>query len=113
MNIQIFGQKKCSNTRKAERFFSERNIPYHLVDLASKGISEGELQSICRKINAADLIDPDSQVYKKKGFAYMTYDPVEEILENPTLLKSPVIRNGSEVSCGYVPEVWKEWIQQV
>lgn len=111
MNIQIFGEKKSNDTRKAERFFSERGISYHFVDLVSKGISEGELRNVCRRIDAQDLIDTESKIYKKRGFAYMDFDPREEILENPTLLKSPVVRNGSEVSCGYAPEIWKKWIE--
>jgi glutaredoxin len=43
MNIQIFGTSKCQDTRKAQRFFKERGIPFQYVDLAVKGLSKGEL----------------------------------------------------------------------
>ncbi len=111
MNIQIFGIKKSSDTRKAERFFSERNIPYHSVDLAIKGISPGELDKVCRKIAPRDLIDTESKLYRKKGMAYMDFDPQEEILENPLLMKMPVVRNGNEATCGYEPAAWTDWIK--
>jgi arsenate reductase-like glutaredoxin family protein len=45
MNIQIVGTKSCSNTRKAERYFKERRIPFHFRDLNEKGLAKGELEN--------------------------------------------------------------------
>ena len=109
MNIQIFGTKKSSETKKAQRWFKERSIAFHFVSLDEKGISPGELDSVLRKYDAEDLIDTNSKAYKKKNLAYMDYDAREEILDDPLLLLMPLIRNGSEVSLGYAPDTWKSW----
>ena len=112
MTIQIFGTKKCASTRKAVRFFKERGISPHQVDLAEKGISAGELASIVRSVGRDSLIDPESPVYKKKGMAYMEFDPEEEVLENPLLLKTPVVRRGREATLGLEPDTWKRWLEE-
>ncbi len=110
MNIQIFGTRKCNNTKKAQRFFKERGIKFHFRDLNEKGLSHGELQNICRVIPLDDLIDTDSKQYKKKGMKYMVFDLEEELLEDPLLLKTPIVRNGKDATIGYQPDVWKKWI---
>lgn len=111
MNIQIIGTKKSNNTKKAIRFFKERNINFHFMDLNERKISEGELSNILARISVDDLLDTESTSYRKRGFAYMEYDPVEEILEDNNLMKTPVVRNGKEVTVGYAIEVWKQWIK--
>jgi len=111
MNIQIIGTKKSNNTKKAIRFFKERNIKFHFMDLNERKISEGELSNILARISVDDLLDTESQSYKKRGFAYMEYDPVEEILEDNSLMKTPVVRNGKEVAVGNAIEVWKQWLE--
>jgi len=109
MNIQIFGTKKCNDTKKAQRFFKERNIKFHFRDLTEKGLSNGELQNISRVISLDDLLDKESKQYKKRGLQYMVFDIEEEILEDPLLLKTPIVRNGKDATIGYQPDVWKRW----
>ena len=111
MNIQIIGTKKSNNTKKAIRFFKERNIKFHFMDLNERKISEGELSNILARISVDDLLDTESQSYKKRGFAYMEYDPVEEILEDNSLMRTPVVRNGKEVTVGNAMEVWNKWLK--
>jgi Spx/MgsR family transcriptional regulator len=110
MNIQIFGTKKCNNTKKAERFFKERNIKFHFRDLTEKGLSQGELNNISRVIDYEDLIDTESKQYQKRGMQFMVFNFEEELLEDPLLLKTPIVRNGKEVTIGFEPEVWKSWL---
>ena len=111
MNIQIFGTKKCKDTQKAERFFKERRIQFHFRDLTIKGISKGELENIKRVIPLEDLIDKDGKQFKKRNLDYMVYDTEEELLADPRLLKTPIVRNGRLATIGYQPEIWKEWIE--
>ncbi len=112
MNIQIIGTKKCSDTKKAQRFFKERSVKFHFLDLNEKPLSKGELTKITAKIGKDNIIDTESKEYKKKGLAWMDFDPVEEVLENNQLLKTPVIRNGNEVTVGYDQKVWALWIKE-
>jgi len=109
MNIQIFGTKKCNNTKKAQRFFKERGIKFHFRDLTEKGLSNGELQNISRVIDLEDLIDTEGKQYKKRGLQFMVFNIEEELLEDPLLLKIPIVRNGKNVTIGYQPDVWKNW----
>ncbi|MBN2655708.1 MAG: arsenate reductase family protein [Spirochaetales bacterium] len=112
MNIQIIGTKKCSDTKKAMRFFKERNVSYHFLDLGEKPLSKGELTRIAQKMGPDNLIDRESRAYKDKGLAWMDYDAVEEIMENNLLLKTPVVRNGNEVTAGTDQKTWTLWIKE-
>ena len=109
MNIQIFGKKKCFDTKKAERYFKERRIKYQYIDLDRFGISRGELQSVKNAVGLDALVDE-----KHPDAALITYlaraeDKLERIFEDPTLLKTPIVRNGKKATSGYQPEVWKDW----
>lgn len=112
MNIQLIGTKSCSNSRKAERFFKERKIPFHFRDLNEKGLAKGELDNISRKIPLEELIDRDGKQFKKRNMQYMRFDIEEELLNDSLLLKTPIVRNGSEVTIGYQPDIWKKWIEK-
>lgn len=111
MNIQIIGTKKCKETQKAERYFKERRIPFHFRDLAEKGLAKGELENISQVIPLDDLIDRESKRFKDRGMQFMVFNVEEELLNDPLLLKTPVLRNERLVTIGYKPDVWKEWIQ--
>lgn len=110
MNIQIFGVKNSSDSRKAERFFKERKIPFHYRDLSEKGISQGELDSIKHSVPVDELIDKEGKQFKKRNLGYMVYDAGSELLHDPLLFKTPIVRNGREATVGYEPDKWKEWI---
>ncbi len=109
MNIQIFGKSKCFDTKKAERYFKERRVSFQSVDLVKYGISPGELKSVLNTVGLENLIDqkhPDAPLLQ-----YLAYDAdkVEKLLDNPKLLKTPIVRNGRQATVGYCPEVWKDW----
>ena len=112
MNIQIFGTKKSSDTRKAERFFKERGIRFQSIDLKQKGLSKGEFQSVSQAVGGLDeMIDPNCK--DKDLLALIKYiaseDKLQKVLENQTVLKQPIVRNGRQVTVGYQPDVWKKW----
>lgn len=109
MNIQIFGTKSCSDTRKAERYFKERKIQFQFRDLNEKGVSKGELENISRIIPIEDLIDREGKQYKKRNMQFMVFNIEEELLTDPLLFKTPIVRNGKDVTLGYSPDVWKSW----
>ncbi len=113
MNIQIIGTKKCRDTQKAERFFKERRIPFHFRDLSEKGLTKGELDNITQKISPEDLLNTESKVYKDKGMMYMKFDVEEELLSQPLLIKTPIVRFEKFFTVGYHPEVWTGWISKV
>ena len=109
MNIQIFGKSKCFDTKKAERYFKERRIKYQLIDLPRFGMSPRELESVKACVGLEALIDeksPDVDVIK-----YLAYDndKLQKLLENPSLIKTPIVRNGKKATVGFCPEVWKDW----
>jgi arsenate reductase (glutaredoxin) len=111
MNIQIFGTKKCSETRKAERFFKERKIQFHFRDLNEKGVSKGELENISRSIPIENLIDKSGKQFEKRNLGFMVYNIEEELLNDPLLFRTPIVRDGKLATIGYHPEIWKEWIK--
>ena len=107
MALQIFGTRKCADTRKAERFFKERGVGYQFIDLAEKGISPGELRAVCQATGSDALIDSSSARFRARGLGYMDYDPEEEILADPLLLRTPVVRDGERAVIGDDPQGWK------
>lgn len=109
MNIQIFGTAKCQDTRKAQRYFKERRVPFQFVDLTQKGLSKGELNSLKAVIGVDNLVDRESKAFIQKNLKYLTHDVEEEILKDPLILRTPIVRNGREATVGYKPEAWKEW----
>ena len=111
MNIQIIGTKKCKETQKAERYFKERRIPFHFRDLTEKGLAKGELNNISRVIPLNELIDRESKRFKDRGMLFMVFDIEEELLSDPLLLKTPIVRNEKLVTVGYQSDVWKEWFK--
>ncbi len=112
MNIQIFGKKKCFDTQKAERYFKERRIKFQSIDMVSKGMSKGELDSVIRAVGLRNLIDTESPLYKEKNVDRMTTPALitEILLENPKLIKTPIVRNGQKATVGFVPDVWEGWM---
>jgi arsenate reductase len=110
--VQIIGTKKSRDTRKADRFFRERGIRPHFVDLNERPLSEGELQNISRNLDPEQLLDQESRAYAEAGLAYMVYDPLEVALSNPAVLKTPIVRCGKEVTIGFKPEIWSEWLRE-
>ena len=99
MNIQIFGTKKCNDTKKAERFFKERGIKYQFIDMKEKGMSKGEFNSVAQVNGGIDnMINWDGK--DKDTLALIKYiadeDKLEKILENPSVIRTPVVRNGQQ-----------------
>ncbi len=112
MNIQIFGKSKCFDTKKAERFFKERNIPFQRIALESKGLSRGELLSVKSAVGGLDnMIDEKSK--EAVLIRYLAYEEQreEKLLESPCALRTPIVRNGKQATVGYCPEVWEQWIK--
>lgn len=109
MGIQIFGKNKCFETKKAERYFKERNIPFQSINIMDKGLSKGELGSVVKFIGSLqELINEKSKEYSI--IAYLVEEAKEEkLMENPQLYKTPIIRNGKIATVGYTPDIWKEW----
>ncbi|MBR6574435.1 MAG: ArsC family transcriptional regulator [Clostridia bacterium] len=110
MNIQIYGKNKCFDTKKAQRWFQERRIKFQAIDLTQKGLSPRELQSVKQAVGGLDnLIDPKAK--EAATLKYMAYDSQKEerLLEDPALLRTPIVRNGKQATVGYCPEVWETW----
>ena len=112
MNIQIFGTKKCFDSKKAERYFKERGVKYQFIDMKEKGMSRGEFNNVKQAVGGTDkLIITEHK--DKDLLALLQYlsdeDKEEKILENPQIIRTPVVRNGKKATIGYCPDVWKEW----
>jgi arsenate reductase len=113
VNVQIFGFTDDSDTRKAQRFFSERRIPTHFVDLDVRPASRGELRRFAERFGAAALVDRQSPRARALGL-HVSGDSPERLLERalgePRLLRVPLVRNGMYVTIGHAPEDWSRWV---
>lgn len=112
MNIQIFARNKCFDSKKAQRWFKERGIKLQLIDLDQKGLSKGEMDSVLRAVGGIEnLIDYNSKDKDALLLKYLGSEAakLEKLLDNPKLIKSPIVRNGKQATIGYCPEVWDKW----
>ena len=112
MNIQIFGKSKCFDTKKAERYFKERGIRFQSIDLVKFGMAGREFDSVLQAVGGIDqLIDWDSKSPEVTLMRYMEDKTAKEdkVFDDPTLMKTPVVRNGKQATVGYCPEIWATW----
>jgi len=114
VNVQLFGTKKCAETRKAERWFKERRVTLHVVDLAQKGMAPGELRNVAARVGGWEsLIDRAGKRYLDKGLKYSapTGPRIElALVDDPLLLRTPIVRSEGRATVGYVPEIWTTWL---
>lgn len=113
MNIQIFGTKKCFDSKKAERFFKERKIKYQFIDLNEKEMSKGEFNNVCKAVSINELINDKAKDYVKSNLGNIRSTEVkaEVLFKNQKVIKTPVVRNGKEVSVGVNLEIWNKWLE--
>ncbi len=114
MEVQIFGTKKNADARKALRFFAERRVKTHFVDLAERAASLGELKRFAQKFGVAALIDTASQRYGELGLAHARYSDerwLERLVEEPLLLRQPLVRQQHKLTIGLAEGEWKEWVK--
>jgi arsenate reductase (glutaredoxin) len=112
-SVQIFGHERDSATRAAVRFFKERRVAIHQVDLTRKPIARGELRRFVERLGARALLDERSKAYRDAGMGYLRMDDaeiVERLLANPALLRLPLVRFGNDVAVGRDEPIWKGWL---
>lgn len=113
MEVQIFGVKKSADTRKALRFFAERRVKTHFVDLVERAASPGELKRFAQKFGAQALVDRDSRVFAERGLRYTQLSDerwLEKLVNDPLLLRMPLVRNGNQLTIGLAEAEWKRWV---
>jgi arsenate reductase-like glutaredoxin family protein len=112
MEVQIFGVRKSSDTRKALRFFSERRIKTHFVDLVERAASLGELRRFAQKFGVGALIDSESPAFQDLGLRHARMSDeswLSKLSEEPQLLRIPLVRRGNDLTIGLEEKTWKEW----
>lgn len=113
MEVQVFGTKKSPATRKALRFFAERRIKTHFVDLAERAASLGELRRFSQKFGAQALVDRESKRFRELGLgaAHLSDQRwLERLADEPLVLRQPLVRNGNQLTVGEAEATWKEWV---
>jgi len=113
LTIQVFGFRDCQATRKAQRFFAERRIAIHFVDLAERPAAKGELRRFAERFGPAALIDREGARFKALGLRVAGDSPqrlLDRALTEPRLLRTPLVRNGGKVTVGLTPDDWQAWL---
>lgn len=115
MEVQVFGTKKNSETRKALRFFSERRVKVHFVDLMERAASLGELKRFAQKFGVTALIDRDAKAYVELGLQHARFSDdrwLEKFVDEPLLLRQPLTRHQHRLTIGAAESEWKRWIDE-
>ena len=113
MDVQIFGTKKSADTRKALRFFAERRVKTHFVDLQERAASLGELKRFAQKFGVGALIDRDSRRYLDLGLAHARLTDerwLEKLADEPLMLRQPLVRQQNRLTVGLAEAEWKSWL---
>lgn len=112
MNIQVYGKKKCNETKKAQRFFKERGVKFQFIDLSEKELSKGEFRSVCQAVGGINVM-VNENCKDEDALALIQYiagdEKEEKLLTNQQVIKTPVVRNGKLATVGYQPDAWKKW----
>jgi arsenate reductase len=114
MEVQIFGTNKSQETKKAQRFFAERRVKVHFVDLKERAASKGELQRFVQKFGLTALIDKRSRRYQDLGLGAVRYSDdrwFEKLVEEPMILVQPLVRWQHKVTIGLAEDDWKQWVE--
>ena len=114
MEVQIFGTKKSSDTRKALRFFAERRVKTHFVDLTERAASRGELTRFAQKFGIGALIDKNARRYAELGLAHARLSDdrwLERLVDEPLLLQQPLVRSANRLTIGLAEDMWLEWMR--
>lgn len=112
--VQVFGFEDSQPTRAALRFFRERRVTIHFVDLRRRPIAPGELRRFIERLGAAALLDRDGKAYKAANLGYLRLDPDEvagRLLADQRLLRLPLVRFGTQLTAGPADTTWKEWLR--
>ena len=109
MNIQIFGTSKSFDTKKAERWFKERRIKFQSVDVRRYGMSRGELASVRQAVGLEAMIDPKHPDAVTISYLASEQAKLDHLFEDPSLLNTPIVRNGKQATVGYCPQIWETW----
>jgi len=115
MEVQIFGTKKSADTRKAQRFFSERRIKVHFVDLDVRAPSIGELRRFAQKFGVEALIDRTSKRFLSAGLAHASLSDdrwLQKMSEEPGILRQPLVRCQNRLTVGAAEAEWKAWTER-
>jgi arsenate reductase len=110
--VQIFGVKKSADTRKALRFFAERRVQTHFVDLQERPAAPGELNRFIQKFGIGALVDRSSRRFADLGLSAAQLSDErwrDKLVAEPLLLRMPLVRNGSQLTVGDAEKVWREW----
>lgn len=114
MEVQIFGTKKCKDTQKALRFFKERRVKVHFVDLNERAASPGELRRFEQKFGAESLLDREGKRFRDRGL-HVAHLPDSRIMpmlaDDPLLLATPLTRFANKLSVGLAEEEWRKWVK--
>lgn len=111
--VQIFGVKNSQPTRAAERFFKERRVPIHFVDLKQKSMAPAEIKRFSDRFGLRALIDSEGKPYEDAGLKYLKVTDAElvaRIEREPRLLRLPLIRSGNQLSAGQDEPAWKSMV---
>jgi len=112
MEVQIFGIRKSPDTRKALRFFAERRVKTHFVDLMERAASPGELKRFAQKFGVTALLDRDSRRFGELGLAYASYSDerwLQKLVDEPLLLRLPLVRYQHQLTIGTAEDTWRQW----
>jgi len=114
--IQVFGTAKCKLTREAQRFFADRSIKVQNIEIREKNLSKGELASVAKAVGGVRaLYDDVSSRVKERGLQHLAPDDARItalLLDDPLLLKTPIVRDGKDATVGSAPATWKVFAER-
>jgi arsenate reductase len=115
LTVQLFGYEDSQPTRAALRFFKERRVQVHFVNLRQRQLAAGELRRFVERVGATALLDPASRPYREAGLQFLSLDEagvIQRALANTRLLRLPLVRNGNRVTVGPAEATWQTWLTQ-
>ena len=111
--VQVFGTPDSQPTRAALRFFKERRVDVHFVDIRRKPMAPGELRRFVERLGARALADEQGKPWRDAGLGYLSMtdaDLADRLLADQRLLKIPLVRVDNGFAAGRDEAAWKSLV---
>lgn len=108
----LFGIKNCDTVKKARKWLDEHQVPYQFHDFRSDGLTEQQLSEFVEKSSWGSLLNKRSTTFRNlpEEIKNNVTDDIafEQSLEQPTLLKRPILITDSNILVGFKKEQYQE-----
>ncbi|MDN5782529.1 MAG: Spx/MgsR family RNA polymerase-binding regulatory protein [Luteimonas sp.] len=101
---KLYGIKNCQSSNNARKWLDVADVAYAFVDLREDGVDDAQLQQWLGQHGADKIVNKRSLTWRELDTdtrAACDDDPAAVLKAHPTLIKRPILENGSASIVGF------------